>query len=150
MLEEANKANKAKKKALMATPHKRKRKKNMPSSFDPRRMLSAHNVKAAHQDNQSNRVNEAEEVSLDTKLRKRIIKPNRYGRDLVDKHQPVKKEETTMDIRDTISEGIINMLEQNYIGMKENFETVINAKVIERLDEMKKDIASTYFASEEE
>lgn len=114
MLDEAISKSKRK---ITFNAHKRKRKaKKEMNDFDPRRMLAAHNRKAAHNDANKNRVNE----------------------------------ETTMDIRETISEAIINMLDKNYVNMKENFEAVLNAKAVERLDEMKREIASTYFASDEE
>lgn len=56
------------------------------------------------------------------------------------------KEETTMDTKDLINEAIDNIVNENLNEMKDNFLAVINEKVMEKLEERKKEIASRYFA----
>jgi len=55
-------------------------------------------------------------------------------------------EETIMDKTDIIMESLHNILEENFVDMKENLMHVLEEKAIEKLDERKKEIAATYFS----
>lgn len=55
-------------------------------------------------------------------------------------------EETTMDNKEHINEAIDNILENNLSVMKDNFIAALQEKVITKLEEKKKEIASSYFA----
>lgn len=55
-------------------------------------------------------------------------------------------EETTMDNKEHINEAIDNILENNLSVMKDNFIAALQEKVIVKLEEKKKEIASSYFA----
>lgn len=55
-------------------------------------------------------------------------------------------EETTMDTKELINEALDNILEENLVAMKENFQIALQEKMMEKLEERKKIIASDYFA----
>lgn len=57
-------------------------------------------------------------------------------------------EETIMDTKEHIQEAIGNIMEDNLHEMKDNFLTALNEKVMEKLEERKKEIASNYFAQD--
>ena len=64
-----------------------------------------------------------------------------------DKPDLALQKETTMENQnDLINEAIVNIAEENLSEMKENFLTVLQEKVIGKLEERKKQIASDYFA----
>lgn len=56
-------------------------------------------------------------------------------------------EETIMD-NEHIKEGINSILENDLVSMKESFMAALEEKVMEKLDERKKDIAANYFAQD--
>jgi hypothetical protein len=56
------------------------------------------------------------------------------------------KEETTMDTKELVNEALDNILEDNLVGMKENLQAALQEKMMEKLEERKKNIAADYFA----
>lgn len=57
-----------------------------------------------------------------------------------------KLKEEVMDTKDLINDAIQDIMEENYISMKDNFQQALQEKALEKLEERKKEIAANYFA----
>jgi hypothetical protein len=86
---------------------------------------------------------EAPSKTLTRAINKKFIESGKKDKGNIKKEV---KEETKMDTKEVINEALMNISENKLIEMKENFTSVLQEKVNQKLEEKKREIASNYFA----